>query len=329
MSIKVEGTIILEGLIEGPMPPFPDAREKLDRWARQVAGGAVLFSVQVEAGHFSALPSNEPLPVKALLQSENAGSDPSNVIADALSDLLRILPPPARSQVFSTLRTMEYRPSQEVQTLYAIGPDGRAVTRQQTVPAKTLAAEQPIHPRELVKRGGLGLLIAIVVLLVSSFFVDYRGLWRRFTGSVQPATVHVNAGTFAPYFQLQITGFDRRNGTLLVKLTRTPRYPQNEPGFDTLYADPSVPAPTTPATSTAPAAAPAPGPSLLRRRLAVESLVKGLVRIDMFDRDNHLLARATLDVTPLESHEELLTQIPVPSLDNQYITPDHLQLLPD
>ncbi len=355
MTEKLEGTIILEGLIEGPMPPFPDARQKIESWARSVAGGSIPFSVQIDTGHFSVLPGNDPVAVQALFPGRTPGQpmpDPSVVVADALSDLLRFFPPLERGQIFSTLRSMEFRPNLEVQTLYAVGPDGRAATRQQSVPAITIAAEAPISREEILKRGGLGLGVALVILLASTLVVPYRDLWRKFTATTEPAKISVDTGPFSPYFQAQITGIDRASGLLLITFTRTAAFPQNEAAFDTLYADPPAAPPdaanapaTAPVTAPAPAPATAPAsgpsataaslpaapepPSLLRRRLAIESLAKGVIRIEFRDSDGHLLDEDLVHISSLAGQAKFETRIPAPIRDKSPLLPASATVLPD
>src|SRR5438105_5757990 len=105
MSDKIEGNMSLEGLIEGPMPPFPDAQAKMEKWAEGFAGGAVRVNLQIDGAHFSALPANAPVYVKDVAKD---GSEPSHAVADSLADLLRLFPPLDRGQVFSTLPSNDY-----------------------------------------------------------------------------------------------------------------------------------------------------------------------------------------------------------------------------
>jgi hypothetical protein len=348
MSEKIEGTMRLEGLIEGTLPPFPDAREKLEKWAAGFAGGVIRISLQVDGSHFSALPNNAPFQVRDLSKD---GTEPSNRIADGLSDLLRYFPPLERSQVFSTIRSIEYRPKQEVQTVYAVGPDGRAVTRQQTVPTETVKQAEPVSGREALRRGIMGLLLAAAVLGISTFFIDYRALWNQLTARVEPVKTTVDAGSFSPYFTIEVTGLDLRDGTLKLKVVRTARYPTDEGSLDALYADPPAPvvrsAPAT--TSTSPASSPATATaaataatatasapakaaeplSLVRRRLAVDSLGKGTVWLDYRDKDGRLIGGAALRVEALEKFAVLETAVPAPTMNRQPIAPASITVLPE
>jgi hypothetical protein len=346
MSEKIEGTIVLEGLVEGPLPPFPDAQAKLERWAQGFAGGAVRVNLQIEGGHFSAMPSNDPQRVQALTKQAGGSAgdaeiDPAQVVADSLAELLRFFPPPDRAQVFSTIRSMEYRPNLEVQTLYAVSPDGRTATRQQRVPCKTVSAEMPVDPRDMAKRGLLGFLVALVILLGSSYFVDYPGLWRRLTASVEPVKTTVHAGLFSPYLRMDVTGLDRRTGMLKIHLSRLPPYPTSEEAFDALFANPPEPM-APPATTTAPESAPAtgataaasapaalPSASLLRRRMAVESLAKGTIRLEFRDASGHVMGRAILVVGNLQHAAAQDAEVPAPANDKQLLVPASVELLPD
>ena len=347
MSEKIEGTISLEGLVEGPLPPFPDAQQKLEKWASGFAGGRVRISLQVDGGHFSALPSNEPVAVKGLAKE---GGEPAQVVADSLADLLRFFPPLERARVFSTLRSVEYRHGQEVQTLFAVGPDGRAVTRQQSVACATVKPAEPVSGREALKRGLVGLVVAAAILALSAIWVPYPAIWRQLTARVEPVKVSVETGSFAPYFRAEVAGLDRRDGTLKLKLTRTAAYPRDEAALDALYADPpatpvqtasavaaTAAAPATkPATATAPASAastataPAPAQpmSLVRRRLAVEALAKGSVWLEFRDQNGAIIGGAALRIEPLQRVESLEAAVPAPVVDRQTVAPSRIEVLP-
>jgi len=350
MSEKIEGTMSLEGLIEGPMPPFPDAQAKMEKWAEGFAGGAVRVNLQVDGTHFSAMPANAPVHVKNLAKD---GGEPSHAIADSLADLLRLFPPLERGQVFSTLRSIEYRPKLQVQTVYAVGPDGRAATRQQTVPCDTVAAEEPLSRKEIIKQGVIGLIAAAAILGISSIWVDYRGIWRRMTARVEPTTVAVELATFEPYFKINVTGLDRRSGTLELDIIRTRNYPRQEAEFDALYNTPPevlLPAPpsTAPATaasattSTAPAAtAPATAASmpaasmptlpasLLRRRVAIESLAKGLVVLEFRDQSGNVLGQTALRIADLQQYDVVKTRVAAPIIDGRAVAPARIIVLPE
>ena len=202
------------------------------------------------------------------------------------------------------------------------------------VPCKTVSAEAPVSPREMTRRGLLGLLIALVILLASSYVVPYRDLWIRLTASVEPVKAVVHAGLFSPYLQMELTGLDRRTGMLKVHLTRAPAYPISESALDALYAnppEPMAPPSTTTAPATAPASAPAapPATSLLRRRLAIESLAKGTVRLEFRDAQGRILGGGTLRISDLQRLATLDGDVPAPVIDKQIVVPASVDLLPE
>ena len=103
MSDKVEGTVVLDGLLEGKLPPTPDAADRLREWIRDVRSLGVRFSLDIEGGAFSILPENRPISVSAF------GEAPADAIVNALNQLLKVFPVGQRGQLFSTLRSVEYR----------------------------------------------------------------------------------------------------------------------------------------------------------------------------------------------------------------------------
>ena len=55
------GTIELEGLIEGPVPPVPDGEDRLDSWVDFAHSQGVAFSLDVQGAAFSVVPETERL----------------------------------------------------------------------------------------------------------------------------------------------------------------------------------------------------------------------------------------------------------------------------
>ena|GEM_PF-5763655 len=332
---KTEGFLALDGLIEGPMPPFPDMQAKLERWS--AAWPQLRFHLQIDAGHFSAMPANDPIATDAF---GAGGGDPTTVIADALSDLLRLFPPVERRQVFSTLRGVEWQHKLEIRTVYAAGPEGRAATRQERVPCDTVALPQPLSPREMLVRGGIGVLVAAGILGLSSFVIDYPKLWRRLTATTEPAHVVADVGPFAPYLKVELLGLDHQAGLLQLRVTRLPDFPATDQQLDALYDHPPeiiILAPTTPTTSTAPATAPTTGPatsptaslmSLLRRRLAIEAIARGTVRLVFYDVTGCYLGEVSLRLSDLRDRASAEVSVPAPLIANRPQVPASLQLLP-
>ena len=133
MADKIERTFLLDGLLEGRLPARPGAESDLRGWVRFAGGRGIRLDLVIEGSRFSLLSDNTPR------STDDLEADPATLLAELLGDFLKAFDPPERTGVCSTLRTIEYRPGQEVQTAFAIAPDGKVVTQDRTTPIDTVA----------------------------------------------------------------------------------------------------------------------------------------------------------------------------------------------
>ncbi len=157
---------------------------------------------------------------------------------------------------------------------------------------QTVAPAAPLNRREMIKQGLVGLLVAAVVLFVSSWFVDYRGLWNSLAGSFtrfDPANVAVDASAFKPYFTVK----DRQRNkgpNFLVTLARTDAYPKTDADIDKLAAKATT----------------------LSARLALEALARGFVRVDYFGKDGKFIRSNMVRITELRNAPQTVLALPLP-----------------
>jgi len=64
MSDKTEGTIVLDGLIEGRLPDDPSIEDKLEQWLEFVGQLGLRFNLEVTGSSFSLLPDSTPVRAK-------------------------------------------------------------------------------------------------------------------------------------------------------------------------------------------------------------------------------------------------------------------------
>jgi hypothetical protein len=288
MSEKIEGTVVLDGLIEGPLGS-PQVEEGLREWARAAADDGLRFSLAVEGGTFNILAVNKPVPADQL------GSDVAARVERAIRDLRKLLPPDSLKGLFSTLRSTEYRKGQEVQTLYVIAPDGALRRGQRIVEADTAAPPPPVTRKDKVKMAVTGVVVALLVLAVSSIFVDYRAmlgnLRERFT-PLNPDAIQVEAGPFAAYFAVEKKSSSGGGRAAVLTLKRTAAFPitpedcqhlmDGEAGED------------------------------LASRLAVEALARGYVRCELYGKDDEFLGVTQERIAELRRKETFDLSVPMP-----------------
>src|ERR1051325_3706328 len=136
--MKTEGTLIIDGLIEGRLPALPAAEDKLRAWVNFARSAGLEFNLHLDGGSFSLLADNSPHLAKQF------APDPAEIICSAVAEMLKTIPPADRGKLSSTLRSIEYRPHQEVKTLYPITPDGAIDSRQRIVEAQTQPPPPPL-----------------------------------------------------------------------------------------------------------------------------------------------------------------------------------------
>ena len=289
MSERMEGTFVLDGLIEGRLPGDDEAAGRARQWAARAARNGLPFALEIDGIRFSVLGEDRPLQVADL------GDDPAETVAEALRELLEALPPDVRGEAFSTLRSTEYRRGEEVQTLYVVAPGGAIDVRQRIAEAATTAPPQPLSRRDKLRMAGTGLVAAVLVFLVSSVFVDYRALFDRIVEGVTPlnaAKLSVDAQRFARWLTVVEKTADAGGRGVVLKLKRTSEFPVTDADLRArLRACRDDP----------------------HQRLALEAVARGYVRCELFDKKGGFLGFAMVRIAPLRAAETLDLPVPFPS----------------
>ena len=288
MSQKTEGTLELDGLVEGRLGPDPSATQRLEEWTRVAQGMGLRFDLEVEGNGFSLLAATEPVRAAAL------GGDPTSQIRHVLEQLAQAFGEVERAQLFSTLRSTEYTPGRETQTVYVLKPDGSVDAQQRTLEARTTPPPEAPRPKDLLKAAGVSLLVLAALFGITSFFVDWGGMlksvWRKVV-PLEVADVEVDGTRFAEF--LRVEGKERGAGSKSVVLTlaRTDAYPLDDDAV---------------------AAALARSPLPFERRLALEALARGYVRVEIFDERGRFLGFRDVRVHALRTNEKARVEVPVP-----------------
>lgn len=282
-SRRVEGTFWLEGLLEGRLGT-PDVAERLRAWVGVQAASALHFTLEVDGPSFSLLPSKEPVRASALRP------DPGVRVEEALAALVQTLPADVRGELYSTLHSVEVRPHQEVQSVYAITSTGAVKREERSVAADTVAPAPPLSPKALATRA-LAALGAVALLVgVSSFFVDwgetFRGLWHQ-VSPLSEDDVKVDATAFDGHFAVTKLAVGRESRSVVVTVTRGPRFPR---ALDD----------------------PPPAAATLRDALAVAASARGWVRAELYDGKGEFIGASEVRVAALRDKEtaELVVTVP-------------------
>jgi hypothetical protein len=286
-ATNVEGTFVLNGLVEGPLPDDFSAREQLQQWVRDIARLGVDFHLEITGGNFSLLPDNRARLVGSL------GDSPDEAIRQALDQLLKPWPLDSFRRITSTLRSSEFRKEEEVQTIYLVGSDGKVRTEQRTMAADTESPPQRLSPREIARVLIVGALIATALLGVTSLFVDVPALARQLIVAIRPLRgdeVQIDNSVYHAYFHVEVKEINVNAVTLTIK--RTELFPIDDTALQ----------------SAADAARPT-----LKKWLAIAALARGSVPCELFDINGELVGTATLHIENLQDKPELTAKIPFTS----------------
>lgn len=272
------GTYRLDGMLQGPLAAGGD--HGLRAWAESAKAAGLHFHLRVEGGTFSFVA--DPVVRKS---SGRKGGDLESVMAAGLNALLELLPPQQRGGCFSTLRSEEFLPGTAVRTLYPVGPDGRIHPEQRTADIDTAEAAPEITPASL-RRAVLPALVALLlVLFVSTFFIDYRRLFsdaRERLAPLKKEELAVRLETGGDFLAFDLKEVDTKRNTLVFVLSRGSGWAA--------------------AMAASPADASASGWKEYTTLLAIR---QGRLRIGLHDKEGKLLVTREIDVRGLMEKESM------------------------
>lgn len=283
---KVEGTIVFDGLIQGKLTD-ESVGKQLQEWTTFVARLGPRFTLELRGGAFNLLPDTQPVSVRGL------GDDPTESIRQVLDQLAGLFSGYERAQLFSTLRTSEYRPGREVQSVFTIA-SGQVGVQSRTVEAQTTPPPQPLTTKERMKVAGVGLLMAAVFIGVAMLFPGVRAMFGQLAENVTPfdtKEVTVELGPYSPWLEVSIDEKKSRRSAVVLQLKPTAQFPRD----DTSYA-----------------ASEKAAEGHVHQRFALENVGRGYVRIALFDENGKHLYTGEYRIVDLLKSETLEVIVPLP-----------------
>lgn len=287
---NIEGTISFDGLIEGRIPAdfAHEVEPKLREWVTFARSAGVKFALEVDGTTFSLLVDSQPLPIARI------GEDPAATIKQLLGQLLQAFPPPHRTGVFSTLRSSEFKPGVEVQTIYTIVPPGRVDIQERQVDASTQKPEEPLSNSERIKLGVYGLVVAAIVLAIGSLFIDYGALWSQISNTVRPIDteqIAIETGAYADLLsveKIETQSIDRKL-CLVVTVKPAEGFPRTDEQLDARWQEAAT----------------------LQEKLAIEALARRAMRVEQYDAEGKLIATSEVALTRADEGGKLRLVIPI------------------
>jgi hypothetical protein len=213
------GTVLLDGIIEGPVPPAAEGAERLHEWVKFSRDQGVPFDLRIDGPAFSLLAGGEPL---------RAGKTEifQDTVRQVIDQLLEVFPEELRTHVLSTVRSTEYQDGVKVESVYAVTAKGVRV-HERKVPWEASKAARPLSWRPLVPYL-VAAAVVVSAVVVLAFLLDFGALWRGFTTkytALDPDRVELEAASLARYVTCKKLGVDKTKTQLAVEVERTPAFP--------------------------------------------------------------------------------------------------------
>jgi hypothetical protein len=218
-SKPIAGTYILSGLIQGKVVIEPDM---LDIWTKEAAKKGFYFSLRIDANDFSLLPSEEAKPISNL-----GDLFLEDVVCEHVASLIGLFDSPRAGQIFSTLRSEEFKFGKSQQTIYKILPDGKVESESRTVEVET---EDP--PAKLTTAGKLKLALISVGILALLFiaslpFIDYKAMFDEAKDKVttlKADEITVDTATLNKAVQVSVKEIITKENSIVLLLERGERW---------------------------------------------------------------------------------------------------------
>ncbi len=172
--METEGTYILSGIVQGPVPPGPDGADELQKFCDKLSQSGISMSLRVDGARFSLLATDRPIETDAVTSSEVEG-----IMESALNSLLDIFPEGMRLSVMSTIRSRVFLGDREHQAVYVVSFPG-------VIKVETAAVKAKLQPRALrltFKHKAIFISGALILLglafWASTRWIDYGPYMRQ------------------------------------------------------------------------------------------------------------------------------------------------------
>ena len=259
---KLEGTFHLDGLVEGAI--FSEDNEQFIRsFVQHASAAGVKFHLSIDGGRFSLLADTAPIELPAQAPSAQV------VISDALEVLLQNYAPEEIPRLMSTLRSIEYIPGHEIQSLYGIHPRGKISVEQRRIKVPTITPAAPPDWRYRIKEAGILAAVLCVLFGISAFFVPYRDIVRNFVENAKPFRIEQvkidQADSYARFFQVEAILINKKTKTFEIACKCLTDFPKDEQRLNEMWKS---------------------SQDSVGQKLALEALARNYLRCEIYNRQD-------------------------------------------
>lgn len=279
---------MLDGLVEGPLPEQDDIVERLEEWVASTQKKGILFTLEVDANSFSLLPSNEPI------STEGIPDGAQSHIKNTLNQFMQLFPDTHRRAIFSTIRSVEFRETAKIESLYHVTPDGQIGSRDREVdwapPLPTTRSTKESLTLKIV------VIVAALALLAGAIlFIDFDILWGDVVNLVSPLSIDdikLECNDLSRYLIVEKIDIQRHGTELNLKIQRNERYPST---YDMYHAEKEA----------------IESGKDLASHLGFEAVVHGLVYAEYYDSNGKLIDAYPIRIRELHSKQSQNVSIPI------------------
>ncbi len=284
MSKKIVGTIILDGIIEGKIENNK-INSLLIEWIDFARSNNLKFYLETSGNSFSIPADNNP--INLIDFKGDFKGDFSSLIKNVIEELVKIFPDNYKSKIFSTIRSTEYKQNLEIQSLYNISNNGLIDIRTREIETNTLEQEKPLTLKSKIIVSSFGVLVFIILILISSLFVDYKSFMTNLKKEVIPLNVEniIIDNEFRNF--LTIINIEKTTGNLLITLKRSNNFPINDKDFDKLLLDKKS----------------------LKDKITIESIYKGYIIYEYFDDEGHFIFSDRIRISGLKDNNIIMATL--------------------
>jgi len=172
--MDTEGTYILSGIIQGPLPPGPDGREQLQQFNDKLLKSGIALSLRIDGPNFSLLAADRPIETDAVTASEIEG-----MMEAALGSMLEIFPEGMRMAVMSTLRSRVFLVDRDHQAVYVVSFPGVIKVESAAIKAKLLPRARRLSFKHKALFVAGALLFLGLAFWASTRWIDYSPVFQQ------------------------------------------------------------------------------------------------------------------------------------------------------
>ncbi len=226
--MNTEGTYILSGIIQGPIPPGPDGQEQLKQFNDMLGASGIALSLRIDGPNFSLLADDRPHETDAVFASEI-----ENNIKSALTSLIDAFPEGMRMSLMSTIRSRVFLDGREHQAVYAVVFPGIVQLESGVVKVTLLPRPRKYSFKLKALFVAASCLVLALGVWASSWWIDYGPIKQLLTLSLKGnkiENIRVNTSALLDVVKVEKDEISSLRRVVKLKVSRGPGWGVKDDG---------------------------------------------------------------------------------------------------